>query len=181
MNISLKLRLYPSCDQIQKINQHLGAVRFIYNHALELRQNVYKTSGEMVHRFDINKNIQGLKHSSHYKWLKDVPCIIIGCSKLDILAKGLYDESHAVRWATAYVLADLGSVAVPSILKALTTHPINEPFRQAAYHALHSMRPKALQEELKPLLDALHALGADIEAPMVAEKMLENWENDKMD
>jgi len=127
--------------------------------------------------------LKALEHeNSHIRWHAARALSRTGnISKLDILAKGLYDESHAVRWATANVLADLGSVAVPSILRALTTHPINEPFRQAAYHALHSMRPKALQEELKPLLDALHALGADIEAPMIAEKMLENWGNDKMD
>lgn len=127
--------------------------------------------------------LSALEHeNSHIRWHAARGLSQIGNkSELDALAKGLFDDSHAVRWATANVLADIGYDAVPSILKALTTHPISEPFRQAAYHALHSMRPKELQERLQPLLDALHALGADIKAPMVAEKMLEDWKNNETD
>ncbi len=61
VNIAMKLRLYPNPDQTQHIYQFAGTARFVYNHALELRQNVYKTNGGNVDQFTINRHLTGLK------------------------------------------------------------------------------------------------------------------------
>ena len=46
--ITTKLRLYPNHEQQRKIDMHIHASRFIFNHALELKQTLYKRSGEYV-------------------------------------------------------------------------------------------------------------------------------------
>jgi hypothetical protein len=93
-----------------------------------------------------------------------------------ILAEGLRDKNYVVRWATADMLAHLGAEAVPSTLTMLTHHKLDEQFRQAAFHALHGVTSHRVQERLKPLLDALHGPDASVEAPMLAQRLLAEWE-----
>jgi len=94
-----------------------------------------------------------------------------------ILAGGLYDENQAVRWATASVLAGLDATAVPAILKALVEHELDEPFRQAAHHALNAMQSSATHNYLEPLIQMLHDPVRAIEVPRIANRMLAGWEN----
>lgn len=101
---------------------------------------------------------------------------------VDTLAEGLLDEKQEVRWATARVLANLDGPAIPAILKVLTLHPLTEPLRQSAYHALNSMSSSpSLQEYLHPLLDVLRRQSAistiAVEAPAIAQHMLADWKN----
>jgi len=95
---------------------------------------------------------------------------------IHILVTGLRDDNAAVRWATSDLLARLGSQAVPAILEEISRGPLNEPARQVTYHALHGMRGKVLHSRLAPLIEALHGFGADLLAPMTAQKMLMDWE-----
>lgn len=92
------------------------------------------------------------------------------------LAEGLMDVNQAVSWATADALARLGASAVPAILTVISRHQLNEPFRQAAYHALHSISSRQIQEFVKPLLNALRGPDAFVEAPAVAQRLLMEWE-----
>jgi len=93
-----------------------------------------------------------------------------------ILAEGLLDESYAVRWATSDALAYLGTQAIPAILTILSRCTLNEPSRNAAYHALHGNLSASTQEYIKPLLDALHGSAPDIEAPIIAQRLLLDWD-----
>jgi HEAT repeat protein len=93
-----------------------------------------------------------------------------------ILAKGLRDKNYVVRWATADVLAKLGEKAVPSTLTMLTHHKLDKQFCQAAFHALHGITSPRVQERLKPLLDALRGPAASVEAPLLAQRLLTEWE-----
>jgi HEAT repeat protein len=82
-----------------------------------------------------------------------------------------------VRWATANVLAGLDSLAIPAILNVLTTHRLNESFRQAAYHALHAMPAAKTQAYLQPLLKALDSQAYTAEVPAIAQRLLRGWRN----
>lgn len=94
---------------------------------------------------------------------------------VEILAEGLYDDNNAVRWATAQVLANLDSTALPAVLNVLCQRQLNEPFRQAAYHALHAMPSHLTQAYIAPLLKALSSPATSIEAPAIAQRMLSEW------
>ncbi len=123
--------------------------------------------------------IRALSHAdSHIRWHGARGLGQIGDPQaLDVLVTGLLDENQAVRWATARVLANLNSTAIPAILHALSHYPLTEPFRQAAYHALHAMPSKRTQEYLAPLLEALRSPAANLHAPRIAQRMSLEWKN----
>jgi HEAT repeat protein len=121
--------------------------------------------------------VEALHHpDSHIRWHAARDLGQLGDPRaVEVLAEGLYDDNQSVRWATARVLANLDIYAVPAVLRVLSSHPINEPFRQAAYHALHAMHSAQTQQYLKPLVEALHNPGADVHAPLIAQRMLADW------
>ena len=121
--------------------------------------------------------LEALHHPvSHIRWHAARGLGQIGDPRaVQILAEGLFDENREVRWATADVLANLESTAIPAILHVITHHPLNEQFRRAAYHALHAMHSRQLQEYLAPLLDALRGSASSVKAPAVAAQMAAEW------
>jgi HEAT repeat protein len=123
--------------------------------------------------------ISALNHpDSHIRWHAARGLGEIGDERaIEILAAGLMDENHAVRWATARVLARLDAAAVPAILDLISCNPLTEPLRQAAYHALHAMNSQQTQDRLEPLLIALHSQSANIGAPGIARRLLSAWQH----
>jgi hypothetical protein len=116
--------------------------------------------------------------NSHVRWHAARALGQIGDPRgIDTLAHGLLDENQAVRWATASLLAHLDSLAIPAVLNILVRYPLNEPLRYAINHALHAMPSPTTQNYLRPLLDALNGPAASVEAPALAEHMLEEWRN----
>lgn len=66
-----KYRLYPTIEHINIFNQHFGACRFVYNWALENKQNYYEETGKTLKRTDLQKMLaHELKQEN--EWLKDV-------------------------------------------------------------------------------------------------------------
>ncbi|MBE6975542.1 MAG: transposase, partial [Ruminococcaceae bacterium] len=51
MEYSYKFRLYPNGEQINLIERTFGCCRYVYNHYLVKRQDVYKTSGETLNYY----------------------------------------------------------------------------------------------------------------------------------
>jgi HEAT repeat protein len=96
---------------------------------------------------------------------------------LDILAEGLMDENHEVRWATADALARIGPPAIPATLAVISRSRLTTPTRQACYHALHGVLARRLRERMKPLLDALRSPSGSAEAPEIARRLLDEWQD----
>lgn len=121
--------------------------------------------------------VELLQHSdSHIRWEASRGLGEIGNAKAAlILAEGLFDENYAVRWATADVLANLGESAVPATLTLLSRYPLDEKPRQAAYHALHGISNRTIQERIKSLIDALRDPAASVNVPVVAQRLLIEW------
>ena len=61
---AIKIRLYPNKMQEQTLNKVLGCYRFVYNHMLARKQEVYKTD-------KINLGLNGLSKYFHHELLKD--------------------------------------------------------------------------------------------------------------
>lgn len=117
-----------------------------------------------------------LHPDSHIRWHAAHGLGQIGDLRgVDILVEGLEDEHPAVRWATASVLARLDAPAIPYILRKLISRPMDEPFRQAVYHALHAMSSHSAKAYLQPLLAALQSQTAVYQAPVLAQRMLAEW------
>mgnify|MGYP000858986724 CR=1 FL=1 len=67
---AFKYRMYPNKEQEEKISQHIGACRYIYNWGLEQKIQTYKENRKSISRFALNKKITELKQSE--QWLQTV-------------------------------------------------------------------------------------------------------------
>ncbi len=56
-----RYRLYPTKAQEQLLAQHFGAVRFVYNWALETKKKAWEEGKENVSRFTLSKQITAVK------------------------------------------------------------------------------------------------------------------------
>ena len=66
-----KYRLKLTKVQEQKISSWIGACRFVYNSALELKLHIYNTRKENIHKFGLMKQLKEVR--AEYDWIKDVP------------------------------------------------------------------------------------------------------------
>jgi len=67
---AFKYRLYPTDGQSNRLNQHIGSCRFVYNWALDQKVKTYEQTGKSISRFDLNKLIPVLKKQN--PWLEEV-------------------------------------------------------------------------------------------------------------
>jgi putative transposase len=67
---SFKYRIYPTDDQVVKLSNIFGQVRFVYNLGLETKINAWKSHRKSISAFDLNNQIKDLK--DHIDWI-DAP------------------------------------------------------------------------------------------------------------
>ena len=67
-----KYRIYPTKEQQQLINKHIGCCRYVYNFCLEKKINAYKTSKKSISSFDLIKLLPALKKEQETSFLKEV-------------------------------------------------------------------------------------------------------------
>ncbi len=81
---SYKIRLYPTKEQEQKMWQHVGACRYIWNYMLALQQKRHKDGEKHLSHFDMNYLLKPLKQEEDKNWLRNVAnsslCLV--CSDL---------------------------------------------------------------------------------------------------
>ena len=65
-----KYRLYPTKQQKELINKHIGACRFVYNLALETKNYAYASNRKNLSCFDLNNQLPELKKEC--QWLKEI-------------------------------------------------------------------------------------------------------------
>lgn len=67
---AFKYRLYPTKSQSELLNKHIGAVRFVYNLALETKQIAWAGAQTNLSCFDLCKQLTDLKKEC--EWLKEI-------------------------------------------------------------------------------------------------------------
>lgn len=72
MEFSYKFRLYPNGEQINLIERTFGCCRYVFNHYLAQRSEMYKATGKAPTRFMQDKDLTVLKQQEGTSWLKDV-------------------------------------------------------------------------------------------------------------
>ena len=70
MEKAYKFRFYPTKTQIKKLNCTFGCVRYVYNHFLGLKQELYNTEKKSMSYSECSKELTVLKKEK--EWLKDV-------------------------------------------------------------------------------------------------------------
>lgn len=125
--------------------------------------------------------LEVLNHpDNHIRWEAAHGLGQIGDSRAaPTLAEGLFDESYVVRWASANVLAKMGEKGVPATLSVLCNHEMDEPYRQAAYHALHEIKSLRVRKRIMLVLEALNDLTRKEQISCVVQNVLLDWENER--
>ena len=72
MEYSYKFRLYPNREQINLIERTFGCCRYVYNHYLAQREEMYREAGKSPTRFMQDKNLTLLKQQVETVWLREV-------------------------------------------------------------------------------------------------------------
>ncbi len=82
MEVAYKYRIYPSKEQEQLIQRTFGCARFVYNHFLAYRKELYEKTGETANYYACNKLLTSLKKD--LPWLYEVDAHALQCSVKDL-------------------------------------------------------------------------------------------------
>jgi len=82
MHKAFKFRLYPTSEQVNLINKTIGCCRYVYNHFLNRRINLYKTEQKSLSYAGCCKELTGLK--KELPWLKEVDSMALQQSLKDL-------------------------------------------------------------------------------------------------
>ena len=74
----------PTKEQKQFLSKCFGCTRFVYNHALSLKIESYKTDGKNLSFFDLCTAVRELKRKEGYDWLNEVPALSLNYSLLNL-------------------------------------------------------------------------------------------------
>ena len=80
----LKFKLKPNKTQIKLLNQNFGCTRFIYNHCLAMKKELYKDDKQKFNYVDMCKHITDLKKYEETSWLKNADNISLQQSARDL-------------------------------------------------------------------------------------------------
>ena len=79
---AIKIRIYPSAEQVDFINKQLGCCRFVYTNCLAFRKDSYQNEHVSVSSSSAVKHITSLKKDN--EWLKDVHSKVLQQSVRDM-------------------------------------------------------------------------------------------------
>ena len=68
-----KVKIYPTDEQIKRINRLIDLSRYVYNWALGQRNKYYKETGKSLKMYDMFQRFKELRNSSEKEWLKEIP------------------------------------------------------------------------------------------------------------
>ena len=61
MEYAYKFRIYPNAVQAQQIQKTFGCCRFVWNHYLAKRKEVYEQDGKTFNYYDCSRDMTQLK------------------------------------------------------------------------------------------------------------------------
>jgi putative transposase len=82
MEKAYKFRIYPNKNQIVQIQKTFGCTRFVYNHYLAKRIEIYTENGAAYNYNACSGDLKNLK--AEFEWLKEVDSIAIQSSLKDL-------------------------------------------------------------------------------------------------
>lgn len=72
MLLAYKFRLYPTAKQIDLLEQHFNATRFVYNKFLEVRSSAFNKDGSSISYNDTSELLTHLKSFDNFSWLRKI-------------------------------------------------------------------------------------------------------------
>ena len=90
MHKGYKIRIYPTKDQIESLNKHIGHCRFIWNYMLETQIKRFENKEPRLKQFEMNKMITSLKKELPWLYEVSLPSLQLICKDLDTAYKRLF-------------------------------------------------------------------------------------------
>lgn len=84
MEYSYKFRLYPNREQENLILRTMGCCRFVFNHYLAYRKELYERTGETANYYVCAKDLTLLKQQEETAWLREVDSTALQSSVRDL-------------------------------------------------------------------------------------------------
>lgn len=84
MITTYKFKMKPTASQKEFFAKCFGCARFVYNHALKEKVDVYSSEKKSLSFFDLCANIRELRRQPEYGWLNDVPALTLNYSLLNL-------------------------------------------------------------------------------------------------
>jgi putative transposase len=81
---AIKVRIYPTSEQSQKLSQIMGAARWWWNYALNLCNETYKETGKGLTQIALNKVLRELKKSEDTVWLGECYSQVLQSTTLNL-------------------------------------------------------------------------------------------------
>lgn len=75
MKVRYRFRFYPTDTQVSELSKVFGCCRYVYNWALKLRSDAWKTEQKRISYNDTSAFLTVLKKQEATKWLADVSCV----------------------------------------------------------------------------------------------------------
>lgn len=72
MKKGYRIRIYPNMEQIQLINRHFGACRFVWNYMINVQEENHEKGGKYLSGYDLSKMLTQVKHEAEYAWLNEI-------------------------------------------------------------------------------------------------------------
>lgn len=83
-NKSYKFRFYPTQSQQQQLAIEFGHARFVWNHALGMRNKAHKRRAESMNYVSLGRHVTHLKKTSRYEWLKEATASVLSQKLIDL-------------------------------------------------------------------------------------------------
>ena len=82
MEYAYKFRIYPNAVQTQQIQKTFGCCRYVWNHYLAKRKEVYEQENKTFNYYDCSRDMTDLKKS--LEWLREVDATALQSSLRDL-------------------------------------------------------------------------------------------------
>ena len=82
MEYSYKFRVYPTAAQAEQIQRTFGCCRFVWNHYLALRKDLYEQDGKTMNYNACSEDMTQLKKT--LLWLREVDATALQSSLRDL-------------------------------------------------------------------------------------------------
>ncbi|NEQ74048.1 MAG: IS200/IS605 family element transposase accessory protein TnpB [Okeania sp. SIO2C9] len=91
---AIKVRIYPSSEQSQKLTQVMGCARWWWNYALNLCNETYQQTGKGLSQVALNQVLPKLKKSQETAWLKECYSQVLQSTTLNLTKafKNFFDK-----------------------------------------------------------------------------------------
>jgi putative transposase len=79
-----KFSFVPTKSQSEQLTREFGCARFVWNHALNLRQVVFSVLGEKMNYVSMSKQVRFLKGTDKFGWLNDCTAGVLTQKLIDL-------------------------------------------------------------------------------------------------